>query len=159
MSTSLYCYGEQLIKPNTYKFGGRFFHMTNYNIHAWFANVRNYSAIQKCPHTIELNSLPNDCSQCLIDIYNDFDDNLSYLFQLNVTDLLNYDYTQIIEDRRINNTYDQQQLCKLKYGSSDTYPIGLGVKQTLHEYLNKPYFNELDLLTKKNIDRLIFWFD
>ena len=63
--------------------------------------------------------------------------------------MLNYDYDQIVEDRR----------CTINGNGGSTCEVGMGKFQTLREFLGEGYFEELERAKEDGVERFIFWFD
>lgn len=107
----------------------KFFDFQNYGTYGWLAGVRNYSAV---PTLEALGTSEWD------------EDDESYIYTLPANVLLEFDYEQMVEDRR---------------GPSwSTVPAGEGITQTFREFLGEGYFERLELLRKSGAERLVFYF-
>ena len=116
-----------------------------YGFYGFLADVRNYSMIEPIKSN---KGFPNDCCGIINDAYKYWEDDMHNVGWIYIEDLINFDYTKIIEDRRIHG---------------QTCAIGEGKKMQLSEFLGASYFEILNKL-KNYIDekapvRLVFWFD
>lgn len=116
-----------------------------YRMFGFLAGVRNYSAITPISPP---RGLPLDACETLRSMFDD-DDNISSKSWLSVDELTNYDYTQVIEDRRC--AVDGDESCTCRQGS--------GVKMTLREFLGDEFFKDLETLKAAGADRIVFGFD
>lgn len=125
-----------------------------YSYFGFLAGVRNYSCITPIS---EPRGLPaNASSQCL-QRYAEWEGCEHSGSWLLLSELLSYNYDQIVEDRRctrtIGNFTDGAALAE----------EGQGVKQTLREFLGQWFFDRLNLLATLHTDpsriRIVFWFD
>ena len=116
----------------------------SYSKFAFIAGVRNYSRITPI---CEPRGLPDDVTE---EVKHEF-----YSYQsscevhtpcwLTVDELLNFDYTQIIEDFRHATPNYKGEI--------------VGAVEPLSEYLGEFFFKELSELKQFGAERIIFWFD
>lgn len=112
----------------------------SYAVFGFLADVRNYSAIKPIA---KRRGIPADCVS-----YNEDWDYHSKSW-LSIKELSEYDYDQIVEDRR----------CTWGNNGGCTCESGMGEKITLREFLGKRYFKDLQTVIDNKIDRIVFGFD
>jgi len=149
MGCDIHCYIEVNVEPFEeagYKQWNLFvdprkpiFDGRSYSIFGFLANVRNYS---QSPVISQPKGLPRDLSFDVIGIreYTGLDGHSDSF--LTLKELLDYDYDQVIWNRRIE---------------------GEGTYESLREFLGQWYFDQLDYLKTLDDDpenvRIVFWFD
>jgi hypothetical protein len=135
--------GEKFVAiPGLYPFeSGR-----DYSLFGWLADVRNYSAV---PPIAPCRGVPEDAS---VDARADSDrwgtDGHSHSW-LRVEELNIFDYTALVEDRRVTRNGNGGCTCD----------PGEGKTMTWREFLGKWYFDELAALNEAGAERIVFWFD
>ena len=126
-----------------------FFSDRDYNVFAFLAGVRNYSAIEP----IGFNTLiPEGVSKKTIKEFSKWGNNAHSEAWVNIDDLNKVNYDEIIEDRR----------CMINGNGGSTCEVGHGEKMSRKEYLGKYFFVELEAINKLKPNkekRLIYWFD
>lgn len=132
------------------------FDWRSYGLFAFLAGVRNYAAITPIsePRGLPADFVDPDLDPrgWLEDDYRDVGDHSRTW--LSVQELLDYDYDQVIEDRR----------CTRRLGSgiisgAETCEPGQGDFQKLREYLGDDFFRDLEELKRIGAERLVFGFD
>lgn len=120
-----------------------------YAVFGFLANVRNYSAV---PPIAAPRGLPDDLSQSIREIYEASRNYVHTPSWLLASELLNFDYDQPVEDRRVRqgNTPEPH---------SDTCEPGEGYITTYRELLGSPFFRSLESLSAAGAARLVFFFD
>jgi len=109
----------------------------SYGMFAFLAGVRNYSGITPIS---EPRGLPSDVSNFSLDEISDDDHTPSWL---SIQELSEFDYDQIVEDRRNNG---------------ETLDVGQGQLMTMREFLGPTYFRHLNQMVELGVDRIVFWF-
>lgn len=130
---------------------GPFFDWRGYNVFAFLAGVRNYSAIAPISQP---RGLPSD----YVENDGDYDNNAcggdhSYSW-LSLDELLAFDYDAMTEDRR----YTRQEGPNFWNGAATAEP-GAGKVMTYREYLDEGFFEELKKLKASGAERIVFGFD
>ncbi|MFI7675072.1 hypothetical protein [Actinophytocola sp. NPDC049390] len=126
--------------PGAERHGSGPFDWSNYGLFAFFAGVRNYSAV---PPLAEPRGLPADVSSSLLAESRDTDFH-SHSW-LSVAELAGFDYAQTFEDRREGGM-----------------TVARGVRTTYRAFLGAEFFRTLAALSSMNAvrpTRLVFWFD
>lgn len=113
-----------------------------YGLFGWLANVRNYSAVTPIS---EPRGIPDDTSPGTADYF----DGYYACSCVTIQELLDFDYTQMMEDRRV--MIDGNGGCTAEPGDGEvmTYAVFLGPW----------YFTELLRLRRLGVDRVLFGFD
>jgi hypothetical protein len=118
-----------------------------YSIFAFLANVRNYSCI---PPISKPRGVPVDISRegeaCYLG-----DHSYSWLL---LSELLEFNYDMIVEDRRTSRWVTSNY-----FSGAEIVDSGKGIKMTLRKYLGEGFFEELNRLKEKGVERIIFGFD
>ncbi len=119
------------------------FDRRDYGLFGFLAGVRNYSAV---PPIAPPRGLPADADYEEPDDDTDDEDYLGeHSFSwLSVDELANFDYDQLIEDRRSE--------------SGGTCEPGEGKRMTYRVFLGDAYFKELDRLKDVGAERIVFGF-
>lgn len=126
---------------------GNFFDWRGYNVFAFLAGVRNYSAITPIAAP---RGLPDDAVMA-----NDGDDLGDHSFSwLSMDELLAFDYGACTEDRRV-----MVQTGPNSWNGGATAEPGGGKTTTYREYLMEGFFEELEKLKAAGADRIVFGFD
>lgn len=126
-----------------------FFDFQCYGIFGWLADVRNYSAVP-----------PLKPSTVLVDDPDDYDSGFGYggvpheprkigIDCLYAKDLIEFDYSQLIEDRR----------CSYSRNGSHTCEPGEGKVMTYRTFLGVAWMTRVKFLRNHPNCRLVFWFD
>jgi hypothetical protein len=127
---------------------GNFFDWRGYNVFAFLAGVRNYSAITPIAQP---RGLPDDCVDT--DDYNSARGGDHSFSWLSIPELLAFDYEARMEDRRITVTEGN-----FTNGAVTAEPGG-GETMTYREYLREGFFDELEKLKAAGAERIVFGFD
>jgi hypothetical protein len=124
------------------------FDWRSYGMYAFLAGVRNYSAVTPIA---EPRGLPADA-----DYTEDAEHWLGeHSFSwLSIDELLTFDYTQTMEDRRVT-----RQLAPNFISGAETCEPGEGEKTTYRDFLGDGYFEDLQKLKDAGAERVIFGFD
>lgn len=130
----------------------------SYAIFGFLADVRNYSAIKPIceprgwPEDFRYSSAgrTDDRYWCRDDYDYDFmfDEYHTHTW-LSIDELLNYDYDQLVEDRRV--TINNNGGCTCEPGDGKT--------ETLREFLGEGFFRDLKTLKECGVERIVFAFD
>ena len=121
-----------------------------YKVFGFLADVRNYSGIQPISQP---RGLPSDVSQ-FTKAFIDNSEDMHSLSYLTTAELLEYDYDQIVEDRRCEGINEFGF-----YDGSMTCEPGFGEKMPLKEFLGTEFFDMLNQLQAAKIERIVFCFD
>lgn len=128
------------------------FRIRNYGLFGFLAGVRNYSAI---PPLSAPRGLPADMSD---DLRHEYDEEGHSASWLSLDELLKFDYSQPVEDRRYT-----KQIGPNSWNGGATAAPGQGEMTTYKEFLPEQYFQSLDVLKGLVSDprdaRIVFWFD
>lgn len=124
-----------------------FFDCRSYALFGFLAGVRNYSAIEPI-------SPPRGIPEDFHDETHRFREQEGYTFYhdrswLTLQELLDHDYAQVIEDRRVTIGGD---------GGCTSEPGG-GKAMPLRDFLGDWYFAELERMKEAGVDRIVFCFD
>lgn len=128
----------------------------SYATFGFLADVRNYSAITPI---CEPRGWPTDFKHTKPD-REEYDpwyrDDEGYMFDeyhshswLSIKELLDYDYDQIVEDRRVTRNGNGGVTCD----------PGEGKQETLREFLGEGFFQDLQTLHECGVERIVFAFD
>ena len=125
------------------------FDWRSYAIFGFLAGVRNYSMVEPIS---EPRGLPEDFLSWARDEIR----NMGYhtASWLGVQELLDFDYEQIMEDRRCT-----RQLGPNLWSGGETCDVGEGEKTTYREFLGEGFFTDLNKLKELDADRIVFAFD
>lgn len=127
---------------------GNFFDWRGYNVFAFLAGVRNYSAITPIA---EPRGLPADAVEAE-DYGGAHGGDHSYSW-LSLDELMAYNYEVQMEDRRVTVTEGN-----FTNGAVTADPGG-GTTMTYREYLREGFFEELEKLKAAGAERIVFGFD
>lgn len=121
------------------------FDWRSYGMFAFLADVRNYSRVIPIS---EQRGLPED-----------FDGDLDPSFYhshswLTVTELLEFDYDQNMEDRRV-----ARMIGPNVFSGGETADPGDGLMTTYREFLGEAFFEDLQHLQEIGAERIVFAFD
>jgi len=121
------------------------FNWRQYGMYGFLADVRNYHAI---PPISLPRGVPEDSSF-------DYDD---YYYHsgswLSMQELLDFNYEQIIEDRRCT-----VQTGPNSWNGGATCRKGQGTEMSYKEFLGKAFFKDLEFLKELEAERIVFAFD
>lgn len=124
------------------------FDWRSYGMFGFLADVRNYSAVMPIS---EPRGLPDDFER--IDEYEPDVGDHSHSW-LSVAELLDFDYDQLMEDRRIT-----VQTGPNSWNGGTTSEPGGGEITTYRKFLGKEFFDDLAKLKELGADRIVFGFD
>ncbi len=126
----------------------------SYGLFGFLADIRNYSCVPPITKKAQ-RGLPSDISEDLKDLWENEYDRHSPSY-VNLKELLDFDYSQVFEDRRtnmtVNNVTDGAHICE----------PGQGERTTFKAFLGPHYFKILEQLKQYGEPdkvRLVFWFD
>lgn len=122
------------------------FDWRSYGMFGFLANIRNYSAV---PPLSEPRGLPEDFGA--VEERDIGDHSYSWL---NVKELSDFDYDQKFEDRRIT-----QQIGPNVWSGAVTGESGEGAMTTFREFLGGGFFDDLEQLKARGVERIVFGFD
>lgn len=151
--------GEWVPLEGNFSEGQDPFNWRTYSMFGFLAGVRNYSAItpisepRGLPDGFESNEYDEpwftpDPAKFRIDVG---DHSQSWL---SVQELLDYDYDQIVEDRRCT-----RQIGPNIWSGGETCDPGEGEKLTLREFLGEHFFRDLEELKRIRAEMIVFGFD
>jgi len=143
MGCDIHCYAERRGEADGWEpvLGPEPFDDRCYAWFAFLAGVRNYSAIK--PISMP-RGLPDSVSLEVKREFLRWGDDAHSASWLSLSELLEFDYGQTVEDRR---------------DCGSTLPAGQGRKQTYREFLGIRFFQELEALRLRGVQRIVFWFD
>lgn len=123
----------------------------NYGVFGFLAGVRNYSAVTPIS---EPRGIPDDASETVKEEFIDWEGDAHSESWLAVSELTEFDYGQLMEDRRVMkqigiNTWSGQETCEPGHGFMMTY----------RDFLGLEFFKLLAALQAYDADRIVFWFD
>jgi len=126
----------------------------NYSLFGWLADVRNYSAVTPIS---DPRGVPNGISE---DARKEIEywgiDGHSHSW-LTLKELLEYDYDQVIEDRRVT-----REIAPNVFDGGATADKGEGEQTTVREHIGEELFDAIEImktLGEPEDVRMIFWFD
>ncbi|NTF18116.1 hypothetical protein G6L37_06835 [Agrobacterium rubi] len=126
---------------------GDFLDCRSYGLFGFLAGVRNYSGVAPISKPRGLPRDFHDGKHVFHDLDNDWGcHNHSWL---SLEEMLEYDYDQEIEDRRVTRNGD----------GGHTADPGEGKTMSLREFLGDWYFSELERMKEEGVDRIVFCFD
>lgn len=123
-------------------------------VYAWFAflaDVRNYGAVTPIS---EPRGIPEDASESTKEAHAQWDVDAHSASWLTLNELIDFDYEQGTEDRRVTRTLPSGLL----HGGCTCEP-GQGKSMALGEYLGEAFFKGLQQLQTAGAERIVFWFD
>lgn len=171
----MYAVAQKKTSDNDYEtLDNTIFDFQDYEVFAWLADVRNYSAItplsnpRGIPEDIvqKVNSptfnpvsilyCETHCSKqevYVAELFHRYPESLSHHTWFTVQELLDVDYDQIVENRR----------CTIETGPNSfngagTCEPGKGVSTTLREYLGENFMHDLQTLKEIGADRVLLAF-
>jgi hypothetical protein len=118
------------------------FHWRQYGMFGFLADVRNYSAVTPIAPS---RGLPDDV---ILDDDNEYELGEHSFSWLSVQELLDFDYDQKMEDRRVTR----------QVGGCTAEPGG-GRTMTYREFLGPDFFRDLKKLKQAGAERVVFGFD
>jgi hypothetical protein len=122
----------------------------SYRLFGFLANVRNYSGVTPIS---EPRGLPEDISDTSSEYFARWGCDIHSCSWLMVKELLEFDYEQFTEDRRVT-----RQVGNCMDGGCTCKP-GEGKKMTYREFLGEWYFKHLGQLQEEGVERIVFGFD
>ena len=147
MGCDIHMYAEQLgrqrwkVMPMKEPFDQR-----SYGMFGFLAGVRNYSAVTPISYP---RGLPNDVSPEVWDACKEWGGDGHSHSWLTVQELSNFDYNQVMEDRRVT----------INGNGGCTCEPGKGKKMTYRQFLSQFFFDELQRVKDAGAERVVFWFD
>jgi len=130
------------------------FDCRSYGIFGFLADVRNYSAV---PPISEERGLPVDVSPDVRDDYLEWDTDAHTPSWLLVSELVEFDYSQEMNDRRVTRQVGPKSFDGGVTGSPEE-----GTVMTYREFLGSWYEREIERLANFGDParlRVVFWFD
>lgn len=124
------------------RFKTRFFDFHGYSVYGWLADVRNYSGVPPLkPERITVKGMhPYDDG-----FYSNHDEPATHeIDSLPAKQLIEFDYNQLVEDRRYNTR---------------TLEPGKGKTSTYRTFLGTEWMLNVKFLKNHPNCRLVFWFD
>lgn len=118
-------------KWETISGGADWFDFQSYFIYGWLADVRNMAGVPPLPYKWEKAGEPIDYES-------------DYNYTLETKWLFEFDYDQLVEDRRDGH---------------DTLPEGKGITASWREHLGEWWFEQLNVLKDSGAERLVFNFN
>jgi hypothetical protein len=147
----LHCYAEKRIDAGWQPLPASFFGNRDYAVFGFLANVRNYAMATPVAAP---RGLPDDASSTVRKLYYNLGDDAHTASWLSVTELLEFDYDQAVEDRTESGSATSTPWRGLR-----TCAPGEGRVTTYRRLLGAAYFEELERLHQDGADRIVFWFD
>ena len=122
-----------------------------YELYGWLADVRNYAGL---PVLAQRRGVPEDASEFVRQEHEDWGCDAHSASWLDVRELLDFDYDQACEYRRVtrlmpSGIHDGGQTCEPGEGEMTTYRALFG----------SWYFENLLSLKASGAERVVFWFD
>jgi len=137
---------------------GEAFDCRNYGLFGFLAGVRNYSQV---PVLAAPRGLPTDVGDLVRLKSEEWDVDGHTHSWVSLRELIDFDYDQQFEDRRVTRTWTTLQGARCSDGGCTADPGG-GEMTSYREFLGDWYMKELDrLCTLGDPDdvRVVFWFD
>lgn len=141
--------GQWAKVPDVWPFDGR-----SYSTFGFLADVRNYSLV---PPIAEPRGLPDDVSQEVADDHAEWDTDAHTESWLSVRELVDFDYDQVMNDRRV-----KRQIGLNSWDHGATGAPEEGTPKTYREFLGEHFMHEVENLQKLGDPdqfRVTFWFD
>jgi len=130
------------------------FDWRSYSMFGFLAGVRNYSC---CEPISESKGIPEDVCEEIKEEYERWDSDAHSASYLTLRELIEFDYNQILWDRRI--TREESPNC---FNGAALANEGEGKMITYREHLGESFFKhleELNQLGELDDVRIVFWFD
>lgn len=127
------------------------FDFRDYGIFAFLAGVRNYSAVTPIapPRGFPATAAPEIAAS-----YKGWDVDAHTPSWLTIKELSDFDYSAQMEDRRYT-----KQLSPNSWTGAATCEPGQGAKQSWRKFLGDGFIEEINELSAKGAERIVFWFD
>jgi hypothetical protein len=122
----------------------------SYSSFAFFAGVRNYSGVTPIAKP---RGFPEDAATDTRQEFELWDSDAHNPSWLTIEELLAFDYSATIEDRRVTVPRPYG------YDHGGTCGQGGGVKMQWREYLGEGFFRDLEEVKALGAERIVFWFD
>jgi hypothetical protein len=152
MGCDIHCYAEKRTKDGWEMISGLCpFDWRNYGMYGFLADVRNYSSV---PPIAEPRGFPDDASEEVQALKEDWDCDAHSSSWLTVNELLTFNYDAPMEDRRV-----MRQVGPNAWDGGCTCEPGEGQQTTFREFLGKTFFEDLEKLKASGAERIVFWFD
>lgn len=156
MGCDIHVFLEKKNKAGTYEMvEGEILDHRSYALFGFLANVRNYSAVKPIS---EPRGIPSDVSWPVSDEIKSWDGDGHGHSWLSVKELTEFDYNQIMEDRRCTRPRILAGGLSIMDGGSTCEP-GEGEKIPYSEFLGEFIMNEIKRLPQTGADRIVFFFD
>ncbi|MFG6661151.1 hypothetical protein [Sulfitobacter sp. 915] len=143
--------GYELVKGAKFIEGPDPFDWRSYGMFGFLAGVRNYSAVTPIA---DPRGLPRDVSTEVAEEYETWSRDAHSASWISVSELVAFDYGQVIEDRRVT-----VQMGPNHWDGGGTAEPGGGRPMTYREFLGHRFFDDLQKLSEAGADRIVFWFD
>lgn len=127
------------------------FEFRNYGIFAFLAGVRNYSEIKPIAPP---RGFPTTAAPEIAEDYKSWDIDAHTPSWLTISELLNFDYSALMEDRRY-----AKQIGPNSWDGAATCAPGEGMAQSWRQFLGDNFIEEIQNLAKWGAERIVFWFD
>jgi hypothetical protein len=146
MGCDIHSYAECKVDGKWQSIGLSPFEWRSYDMYAFLADVRNYSAV---PPIAPRRGFPDDASDDVRQQYEAWGSDAHSASWLSVKELTDFDYDQLMEDRRVTRGNDGGCTCE----------PGEGERTTYRKFLMDGFFDDLGRLGKSGAERVVFWFD
>lgn len=123
----------------------------SYGEFAFLAGVRNYSGVQPIA---EPRGFPEDAASTTAQAFDDWGCDAHTPSWLTVDELLAFDYSASMEDRRVT-----RQIAPGLVSGGCTCEPGEGKAMTWREFLGEWFFRDLEAIKAAGAERIVFWFD
>jgi hypothetical protein len=146
--------GDDLYPGKSHEFTYEPFSDRHYGLFGWLANVRNYSAVEPLS---EARGFPDDASPEVRQDYEGWGVDAHTPSWLDARELLEFDYEQVFEDRRVT-----RQIGPNMWHGGITGEPGEGEVVTYKEFLGGELQRTLQVLRQlfdQGEVRVVFWFD
>lgn len=118
----------------------------SYGTFGFLAGVRNYSDVTPISQP---RGIPDDVSPPVKHEHDGGEGDAHSASWLSVEELSNFDYDQLMEDRRVMRNNNGGCTCDAGEGQSMSY----------REFLGEGFFKDIEILKESEATRIVFWFD
>lgn len=146
MGCDIHAYAERRGEDGNWELIQEVFDGRSYSVFAFLAGVRNYSGIVPIS---EPRGIPDDISSGVRAKLEPWEGDVHSKSWLSMQELLQFDYSQMMEDRRVTRNNNGGCTCE----------PGEGQVMTYGEYLGKYFLTELYEWRVMGAERIVFWFD